>query len=161
MNETVKAVIDTELAILTRLVPTPAEPYGYGVDTYGVTDWTDTLEDVDPFTPLGIGQALLRRLQTPRGTLQDDGTYGIDLRGFLNRPTTARDILEMSGEVQNEVRKDDRVFGAVVTISFEGLKLLRVRLDITPEDPNTGGPFTLTLAVTNAAVLLEAINALA
>jgi len=161
MNETVKDVITSELAKLTRLVPVPVEPFGYGLDTSGVDDWTDTLDEVDPFSAVGISQALLRRLQTPRGTLRDDLNYGLDLRSFLNRATTTREVFAMSGEVRGEVLKDDRVGDAVVSVTFESAKLMRVRIDAFPEDPNTGGPFTLTLAVTSGAVLLEAINAVA
>lgn len=159
MNQTVKDVITTELAKLTRLEPTPVEPFAYGVDTLGVSDWTDTLDEVDPLSVLGISEALLRRLQTPRGTLQDDSNYGVDLRAFLNRPTTSRSVLEITSEVRGEVLKDDRVIEALVTVTFQSQKLLRVKVDATPADPDTGGPFTLTLAVTSGAVLLEAINA--
>jgi hypothetical protein len=67
----------------------------------------------------------------------------------------------MSGEVRGEVLKDDRVTEAVVSVTFESAKLMRVRIDAYPEDANTGGPFTLTLAVTSGAVLLEAINVVA
>lgn len=161
MSEIVKNAIAAELALLETIEPTPVEPFGYGVDTSGVDDWTDTLDEVDAFSPAGISQALARRLQTPRGTLQDDGTYGLDLRSYLHRPTTLVEVRAIEGTVRGEALKDDRIVDATVTVILQSLTLLRVRVDCTPADPNTGGPFTLTLAVTSGAVLLEAINAAA
>jgi phage baseplate assembly protein W len=159
MSAIVKEAIAAELALLTTAVPTPVEPFGYGTDTSGVDDWTDTLDDVDAFSALGISQALARRLQTPRGTLQDDGSYGLDLRAYVNRPTATTELRTIESQVRGEVLKDDRIVDAVVTVAlFASLKLLRVQINCTAADPHTGGPFRLTLAVTDGALLLEAVN---
>jgi len=149
--------IDEQLAELQRLVPTPSAPLGYGVDLSCVLDITPDLAEVDAFTPHGIGEALLRRLQTPRGGLPDDPDYGYDLRGIWNRGIPVSELEQISGQVRNEVRQDDRVYDATVSAQLEGQSRLLVMLRIVPAD-QTLGTFSLTLAVTSAQVLIEAIG---
>lgn len=156
----VRDAIAAEIALLEQLVPTPVEPFGYGVDSYGTTDLTDTLEEVDAFSPEGISQALARRFQTPRGTLvQDDEDYGRDVRAYLNRGTTPAELRELAGELRLEGLKDDRISSLEVTVTLPTLNTMSIAVRITPEDPSTGGPFDLTLAVTSAEVIVEAIRA--
>lgn len=155
----VLAAIARETALLTRIVTTPVEPFGYGVDTSGTTALADTLEEVDPYSSAAISQALARRLQTPRGTLRDDLDYGRDLRAYVNRGMPVSQLREVEGEILGEVLKDDRVGSATVAATLPTLSSMKVEIVVTPEDPRTGGPFSLTLGVTSAAVLLEAVNA--
>lgn len=156
------AFIAAEVAKLTSLVRTPVEPFGYGVDSYGTTDVTDNLSDVDAFSPEAVSQALARRLQTPRGSLvQDDPNYGRDVRAYLNRGLAVQDLRELEGEVRLEAAKDDRVSDVQVSVALPTLSTLTIALKIYPADPRTGGPFDLTLAVTSAEVVVEAIHALA
>lgn len=160
MSQIVLDIIATETAKLARLEPTPLEPFGYGVDTSGVTDVTDTLDEVDAYSPLAIAQALLRRLITPRGTLPDDRDYGLDLRGYVNRGSTLNEIRDLESMTRGEVLKDDRVDDARVTVTLPSpLTRLRVAIQVTPVDPRTGGPFSLTLAVTSSEAIVEAVNA--
>jgi hypothetical protein len=148
--------IAVELAKLQRIVPVPTEPFGYGKDLDCVTDLTDNWDEVDPFTVRAIGQAIVRRLTTRRGQLRDDPDYGHDIRQYLHGAQTASDILDAQGETLSEITKDDRVDDAVVTVAIEAGRSMRVTINITPVDARLG-PFTLTLAVTSGAVLLEAI----
>ena len=157
MSTLVLDAIAADIATLERVVPVPSEPLGYGVDLRSVTDITETLEEVDPFSTLGIAEACARRLGTPRGALADDQDYGIDLRGYCNRATTAAELLELPGQIRNELTKDDRVDSVVATVVLSGAVLL-VTLRITPADPNLQA-FALTLAVSSGEVLIEALTA--
>lgn len=147
------------IAELTSLVRMPVEPFGYGVDSSGTLDLTDTLEDLDQDSPLGISQGLARRLQTPRGTLQDDLDYGRDVRAYLNRGLSTVDVRELEGELRGEALKDDRIGDVTVAITLPTLSSMKIAVLVTPEDPETGGPFDLTLSATSAEVLVEAIHA--
>lgn len=147
--------IAEQIAELEQLVPTPAAPFGFGVDLSCVEDCNATFDEVDPFSQRAIGEATVRRLTTARGLLDDDPDYGLDLRAYMNRGTSLQEIADLAGAVRNEVTKDDRIESATVTATYEGTTL-RVKVTITPVDPNTG-IFSLTLAVTSADVLLEAL----
>lgn len=147
------------IAELTAEVRMPVEPFGYGVDSNGVLELTDTLEDLDQDSPLCISQALARRFQTPRGTLQDDLEYGRDVRAYLNRGLSTTDLRELEGELRSEALKDDRVGDASVTIALPTLTSMTIAIYVTPENPETGGPFDLTLSASSAEVLVEAIHA--
>lgn len=149
--------IAVELAALTRVVSTPDEPFGYGSDVSCGYDMDPGAAELDGMNPLVLAQATLRRLDTPRGSLPDDPSYGISLRSMLNAGTDPERINSMAGTIRNEVCKDDRIASAVVTVmpSVAG-DAFKVVLRITPVDPRLG-PFSMTLAVTSAAIVLEAI----
>lgn len=156
MSEIVLAAIAADIATLTREVETPTGELGYGVDLSCSSDITELADEVDAFSVTGIIQATVRRLTTPRGSLPDDPDYGLDVRGYLNRGTSTTDLLSMAGEIRNEVTKDDRVARASITVASPSLDRLSISVLVTPADPALG-PFTLTLAVTSGAVLLEAM----
>lgn len=149
--------IAADAATLTRLVSAPTGNLGYGRDLSCVTDVTDAMDEVDPFSTQGISESIARRLSTPRGALADDPNYGYDLRGFCNRGVTAMQLREVSGAVYAEVKKDDRVNSAIVTVTQPSQRALSVALRITPEDPALNA-FNLVLAVTDGAVLVEALS---
>lgn len=140
-----------ELAKLQRLVPTPTGSLGFGTDLSCTTDLTETMEEVDPNSTRGIGEAALRRLTTPRGELQDDLEYGIDVRSFLNRGTSAGDIQGLQGLVRQELLKDDRVLGAVVLITYAS-KTLSVDCRLEAADPKLGA-FKLTFAIASSGAI--------
>jgi phage baseplate assembly protein W len=158
MNAIVTDALAADLITLERVVDAPTGPLGYGTDLSCVSDITEALDEVDAGSTLGIAQAVLRRLSTPRGGLVDDPDYGLDVRGMLNRATDAAAIRDLQGQVRNEVSKDDRVdaVDAVVSVTFAPTTL-RVALTITPADVELD-PFTMTVAVTSTAVLLEALS---
>jgi hypothetical protein len=149
--------IAEELATLTRVTPTPTAPFGYGSDLSCIEDLTDDMEELDPFSVRGIGEAVIRRLITQRGTLQDDPEYGHDVREYLNRGMTTADIGDAQTTIRNEIAKDDRVADSSVTLRLETLTSLTVSIVLTPADPNIT-PFALTFAVTDGAVVVEALG---
>lgn len=158
-NAIVDAELVTHLAEVTRVVPTPVAPFGYGTDVSTRDDMAEDAADVDGMSPEALAEALHRRLSTPRGGLIDDPSYGYDLRQELNRPVVLpRFYAESAGRVHSEITKDDRVAFASVeckALAADGSSL-RYTLRVTPVDPRTGG-FELTLAVTSSTVLLEAV----
>lgn len=158
MNDTVKDAIAADLAELAQVSPTPLEPFGYGVDLSCIEDVSETLEEVDAFSPIGIVQALLRRLSTPRGALIDDPSYGLDLRGMLNRGVAVRDLVDLSGQIRSEILKDDRVDVATVSVAFaSAATTLRVSIRVTPFDTSLRD-FSFTFAVVSGQLLLEGIQ---
>lgn len=154
MSQIVKDAIAEELALLTRVTPEPLEPLGYGTDLSCVEDITEDLAEVDQDSPLGVAQAVARRLITPRGGLPDDPSYGLDIRGYANRGVTIAEQRDLASQIRAEVTKDDRVADAVVTVTVPSLDTMSVRLQLTPEDPNLA-PFALTFAVKAGQLMLE------
>ena len=161
MSEIVKDAIAVNLALLEQAVDFPVEPFGYGSDISCDFDVAFDAAEVDPFTTFALAQAVVRRLDTPRGSLPDDNGYGISVRQFVNKGTTTVEIESLGGQIHNEVIKDDRVEALTVIVrpSSTGTTL-RVELAIQPVDAQIGG-FTLTLSATSAAILIEEIKAAA
>lgn len=149
--------IAAEMALLVREVPTPVAPFGYGTDMSAVLDLDEDMADVSPSATLAIAEALMRRLVTPNGTLFDDPDYGEDIRGYLNRGCTAQDLRDMEGKIRNEVTKDDRVDEATVRVTLQSALQILITIQVTPADPVLG-VFSLTLALTDAALLLQEIG---
>jgi hypothetical protein len=158
MNATVQAAIDAELALLEREVATPAAPFGYGTDVSLTSDLSPTLELVDAFSTRSIAEAILRRLDCPRGALVDDPDYGIDVRSMLNRGMTDAEVRALAGRIRAEVEKDDRIDTATVIVTpTPTADELRIQVVATAADARTGR-FSLVLAVTSAEVLLEELR---
>ena len=108
---------------------------------------TPDAADPDPyFAPVsgwrGLGQALARRLVTPRGSLLDDPSYGYDLRSRLNDSLTPADLAALGAVVKRELEADERVESAAPVVTLAG-SALRVSARIT----TAAGPFRLVLAV--------------
>lgn len=161
MSTAVKTAIADELAKLVQIVDFPVDPFGYGSDISCDSDVDPDVVEVDPFTTLALAQAIVRRLDTPRGSLPDDKNYGIDVRSYVNRGVTAAEIQQLAGQISNELRKDDRIDTLTVTVrpSSTGTTL-RIELAVRPVDSRIGG-FTLTLSASSAAILIEEIQAAA
>lgn len=114
---------------------------------FGTDISTPDAADLDPyFAPVsgwrGLGQALARRLVTPRGSLLDDASYGYDLRSRLNDALTPADLDALGAVVKRELEADERVEGAAVVVTLTGAAL-RVAARIT----TASGTFRLVLAV--------------
>lgn len=147
------------LALETRAADFPVAPFGYGIDVSCTNDIDPRMSEVDPFSPLALGEALVRRLDCPRGALPDDANYGLDLRGYCNRGTSTQDLRSLAGRARNELEKDDRVDSVtvIVTPSSTGDEL-DVTVAVVPLDPRIGD-FLLVLSASDAGVLLKEIAA--
>lgn len=159
MSQEVKEQIARDLASLVQIVDFPVPPYGFGSDISGDFDVDPNAREVKGSTTLALAQAIVRRLDCPRGGLPDDKDYGIDLRSYCNRGTTADALRSLGGQIKSELQKDDRIDTVTVRLSPTSTgSSLRVELAVRPVDPALGG-FSLTLSASSAAVLLEEIKA--
>lgn len=91
-----------------------------------------------------LGEALLRRYQTPRGGLWYAPDYGRDVRSYLNRDIGPGDLYPIQAELADEAEQDERVLSAAVTITLTGPRSARMRVACV----TAAGPFNLVLAVT-------------
>jgi hypothetical protein len=147
------------LATLQRTVPIPVAPFGYGtdlatplVDSSGVLDIDFTQTDPSN-AQQAIGQALLRRLVTPRGALITDPNYGFDVAGMCNRALTVDELRRLQRDVELECKKDDRVESALVNARLPNNTSLTLTIEVTPV--SSAQRFELVMAIT-AGTLSEA-----
>jgi hypothetical protein len=136
----------------------PSGELGYGADLSCVLDLTDDLAEVDPLSPVAIGEATLRRLLTARGSLPDHRDYGLDVRGMCNRGVPYSELRDLAGQVRNEISKDDRIESATVTVTLQAGGRLDFAVRITPAVVGLV-PFSLTFAVVSGQLTVEAIGA--
>jgi hypothetical protein len=91
-----------------------------------------------------VGEAIARRLITPRGTLAYDLDYGLDLRAYLNDDLGPTDLYTLGSLIEAEAEKDERVMAAEATLTLDrASSRLRVQLLLTIAD----AVFTLTLSI--------------
>lgn len=152
---------DAELATLTRIVPAPVAPLGYGVDLACVADMLPTLAEVSPSLADGIRESLLRRLQTPRGFLagiDDDANYGFDVAGLLNTGTTEQALRGIEAGVRSEITRDDRVLSATVSAAYSsGTSTMTVSCLCIARDSSIG-QFALVFSVNSMGVLSREVG---
>lgn len=122
-----------------------------GRDLSCVSDLTSTMSTVSGRRCLG--EAIARRLQTPRGRLAKHPNYGFDLTGELGDDLSPADIARIQDGVEKECVKDERVFSATALITFTWTTLTVV---ITVTDG--AGPFVLVLAVSGVSVTLVSVS---
>lgn len=116
------------------------------------------LNDLDPSLSLVngtqlLGQDLLHRLTTARGSLQYDLDYGYDTRTLLNASITPQFLTASQGYIQAECLKDQRVqqCAAALVFTFNNSRLT-IAINIT----TAAGPFALVLSV--SAVTAQLIS---
>jgi phage baseplate assembly protein W len=101
-----------------------------------------------------LAQAVLMRLQTARGTLWTDPTYGLNVSDYVNADLTPDEVARLPLEVKAELEKEERIAAVTVAPKFSrsssGVKLyLDVRVT-----PSATKEFSMTLAVTDLSVEL-------
>lgn len=154
MAPSVADAIAASLAAIQREMPAPTGDLGYGTDVMSLQDLDDRARDIDPTGTDGITQDCFHRLDTPRGLIRDAPDFGLDLVGLLHGAMTTSSTRLNEGAVIAELRKDDRVADAEVTISQVAHSSWRIAILITPEDPSIK-PFPLVLALTDGKLLLD------
>ncbi len=127
-------------------------PLGYGHDLSCISDLTSDMAEVDG--RINLGQALARRLQTPRGGLIDDPNYGTDITAEIDNDMDTRAIARIASRVDAECVKDERVFSSKTTASF-----VSGSLTLTIEIVDLAGPFKLIMLATNVTVELLRVAA--
>lgn len=97
-----------------------------------------------------LGNALARRLTTPRGALLSDGGYGSDIRRYLNAGLTPALLERVKSEVAAEVSKDDRVQSPDVTVTVntqQASLTIEIVSELAP-----GAPFAFVFRVDQLTV---------
>jgi len=101
-------------------------------------------------------QALMHRFQTPRGSLVDDGNYGLEVQAWVGtRVSSTAQLMAWRQALVNEAQKDERVLSAKAQMTFEGQAQ---RLTFALAIDTATGPFTLTVAVTELSVDLLSVT---
>jgi len=135
------------------------EGLGYGTDLRCGFDLEPDMASVDPFSTLAVAEAVLRRLDCPRGANPDDPNYGISVRSMLNRGVTDTDIRALGDTIRLEVLEDDRVDQCTVrVVPAQDASSLTVQLIITPFDASLD-EFSLTFEATSGGLVVQEIAA--
>lgn len=114
------------------------------------------IDDIDPALSVVsgndcLGQALARRISTPRLGLFYDADYGIDARRYLGRAVNPN---VTSSAVENECMKDERLEDITVGVEFDSDGEPPDNLSITLQCTNDEGPFELTVLIGDLTVEL-------
>jgi phage baseplate assembly protein W len=101
-----------------------------------------------------VGEAIFRRLTTPRGRLIADPNYGFDLTQYVNADMSPRDIAGLRSGIAAECVKDERVNAVTVDATLErnGLLTVSIVLDLGTQT------FTLVIAASSVTVDLVRVN---
>ena len=97
-----------------------------------------------------VAQNVLRRFNTPRGSLPDDQNYGLDLSLYLNDDLGPGDIGRIGSSMQAEAVKDARIKTARATVALGSDGNFTATLTLV----DANGPFTLVLGVSGVGVTL-------
>ena len=103
-----------------------------------------------------IGNALARRLTTPRGGLLYDPSYGTDVRNYLNAGFTPAQVARVKSEVAAEVMQDPRVSSVAVDVTVAGAGSMTITIEAELEE----GPFEFVFVVDKLTVALLDARAL-
>lgn len=128
-----------------------------GTPDYGTA--LSCVVDIDPSsrTVTGnrvIGEALARRLFTPRGRLIGYPNYGYDLTQFVNADLSARDLAGIRIGIEAECLKDERVAGVEVDV----VKTADDKLLVTILVEGSKGPFKLVLQVSEVTIAILEVS---
>lgn len=124
----------------------------FGTDLAGVAD-------IDPTGAVvtgtrAVGEAIARRLSTPRGRVIDDPNYGTDLTQFVNDDIGTRTLSELQASAIAEALKDERVLTCRCTATLSRVGVLSVQVSYTTAD----GPFALVLSVSQTSVQVLSVT---
>ncbi len=159
MNETVRAALAAQLAELdAEALPVVPGELAYGRDLSCVNDLTDDFRELREGSPRIVLEAVIRRFQTPRGTLEDDLDYGLDIPSRLHGAITQNELRSLQSQCVAEAKKDERVDSAsFVNVFSYANNTLTMRGTITPR--GLGRPFRFVLNATSETVLIESLEA--
>lgn len=107
-----------------------------------------------------IGEAIYRRLTTPRGTLRGgeaEENYGLDLVGLLGARATDDLVATLPDRIRNELLKDERIETVEVEIVSTGNDVTTA-LEIRIRVGSSSGPFSLVLGVNSVTAELLGIT---
>lgn len=110
--------------------------------------------------PRLVGEAIFRRLSTPRGRLRggkDEQNYGLDLTDLVGQCSSKAYVASLPGLIQTECEKDTRLIRADVTVTATVVGPTTT-LDVVVVGITSAGPFTLRLAVSEVTVALLGLD---
>jgi hypothetical protein len=174
MNNTYQRAFDAIMASETLVTYLNAGelaslPLAWGTDIACYQDADENFSEVDEFSVEAIGQAIIRRLITPRGALLGSSLkgsadkdkaaadYGLGLVQRLNKATDQRKLRDTQSDAEKECMKDDRVSSVICQAGFTApTKTLTVSLRVTPVSPLQ--PFDLVFQVNGSEVLITKLG---
>ena len=123
----------------------------YGSDLSCVSDIDPAAYEVSG--RLLLGQALSRRLMTPRGRLLEDANYGFDLTQYVNSDLAPVDLAQIRAGIETECLKDERILGATANV-----QLINNVLIVNVILLDGVGPFPLVLSVTAVTTTILSVG---
>jgi phage baseplate assembly protein W len=100
-----------------------------------------------------LAEALVRRLGCPPGRLLDDPDYGFDITSLVNEDLNPPELNDISGGIDQEFLKDERVQLSVTSAAF-----VAGALTTTSQVTTANGPFSLVLSVTSVTVAILSLQ---
>lgn len=121
----------------------------FGHDLACLTDEDAAQSEVSGL--VNLAHALVRRLQTPLGTLIGDPNYGYDIIGEIDDDVSTGDIALICANVDREFPKDERVTSSTTTGVFTAGVLI-----LTSTVYTAGGPsFSLVMSISTIVQILK------
>lgn len=129
----------------------------YGLDLSCVDDLDPRGVEVSGLTALG--QSLMRRLDTPSGSIVDDdeGDYGLELVAELSTGRTAAEVASLPARIAGQFEEDERVLSAEVVARSPGSAPDRIECAILVV-PSGAAPFRMVLEIGKVAAELVRIE---
>jgi phage baseplate assembly protein W len=109
-------------------------------------DFALTFLEGEEHERLAFIQAIQRRLSTPRGALFYDPSYGLDLRNFLSDNLSPK---VMQGIIAAEIRKDERVENAEVSVTPDPVVRGKYIVDMNVTAQGEDQEFALTFILSS------------
>ena len=156
---TILSDIQAQIAQQSRIVESPTGALGCGIDLSCVDDLDENMREVDPASPEGIMQSVIRFLTTDRDSIPDAPGRGWNLRRLLNRAYTAAELEAQEGLAAQEVEQDDRIAASTVVLEINvPMRSVKARVRIVPRAPGLV-PFDFITTVTDGETLAELLRA--
>lgn len=104
---------------------------------------------------INLANALVRRLITPRGTLDYAPDYGYDVRDWLNHDTGQASMFTLQAAIDAECQKDERVQSSSSTVvPTPSLGILAITISVI----TAAGPFKFVTNVSNANAVIVSVS---
>ena len=103
---------------------------------------------------INLANALVRRLITPRGTLDYAPDYGYDVRDWLNHDNGQTSKFTLQAAIDSECQKDERVQIATSTVDTS----VRDTLSITIQVITAAGPFKFVTTIDKVNALIVSVT---
>jgi hypothetical protein len=146
------------LAAGESVVATAPDVPAYGSDLQCADDLTADMAERDGADPLIVAEHFYRLLRTPRGSLVDSTSDGIDLRSSLSKGLTQQGLGLLRDQIATQAEDDDRIESVSVQVvpSLDGSEL---EITVGGTIADSGGTFVLVMGLTDSDLLLREMRA--